>query len=379
MKLKFFSIGLLLTCGVLPSSAQYIINGTGAQANADFNIQGDGTAYRFITGTPYSAVAVDLVQWTLNRTLSGGAMSRRWNVGMTGLEAGSNIGSDYAIWSYDDAGTILRRDFTIRRSNGFVGIGTSTPGTNLHVHGYAQIFNDANSQTGLSIGVTGTNRWAILRRATNDASTPHAFMIYEDNSSVITGSVGPRLTILPGGKTGIGTAVPDAMLHVKTGTQSMKFGLGTNTSGYSFGMGVNDDGVNLDNDSPVRGFNFNNFNGRLLTIASNGNVGIGTSTPNGHKLCVNGSAIFTKAVVKAFANWPDFVFEDDYRLQPIEEVMAYVKEHKHLPGIPSAKEVAEKGQDLGEMNAKLLQKVEELTLYIAEMKKEIDALKADRK
>ncbi len=137
--------------------------------------------------------------------------------------------------------------------------------------------------------------------------------------------------------------------------------------------------MNFSLNTNVRGFNFVTTRGRLFTIDSVGNVRIGDHAPNGYKLSVNGSAIFTKAVVKAYANWPDFVFEEDFKLQPIEEVMAYVKENKHLPGIPSAKEVAEKGQDLGEMNAKLLQKIEELTLYIAEMKKEIDALKAERK
>lgn len=142
---------------------------------------------------------------------------------------------------------------------------------------------------------------------------------------------------------------------------------------------LNDDGMNFSLNSNVRGFNFVTTRGKLFTIDSVGNVRIGSDVPSAYKLAVNGNAIFTKVVVKNYANWPDFVFEKDYKLQPIEEVMAFVKTNKHLPGIPSAKEVAENGHDVGDMNAKLLQKIEELTLYIAEMKKEIDALKADRK
>gem|GEM_PF-4708966 len=75
----------------------------------------------------------------------------------------------------------------------------------------------------------------------------------------------------------------------------------------------------------------------------NGNVGIGTITDTkGYKLAVNGSAVFTRAVVKQFGNWPDFVLEKNYNLLPLMELEKYVSRHKHLPDMPSAAEV-EKG------------------------------------
>lgn len=98
--------------------------------------------------------------------------------------------------------------------------------------------------------------------------------------------------------------------------------------------------------------------------ATNGNVGIGTTDTKGYKLAVNGDAIFTRVKVKAYTAWPDFVFAPDYNLPSLSAVDAYIKQHKHLPDMPSEKEVKEQGLDLGEMNKKLLQKVEELTLYI---------------
>lgn len=98
--------------------------------------------------------------------------------------------------------------------------------------------------------------------------------------------------------------------------------------------------------------------------ATNGNVGIGTNDTKGYKLAVNGDAIFTRIKVKAYTAWPDFVFAPDYDLPALSDVDAFIKQHKHLPDMPSEKEVKEQGQDLGEMNRKLLQKVEELTLYI---------------
>ncbi len=72
---------------------------------------------------------------------------------------------------------------------------------------------------------------------------------------------------------------------------------------------------------------------------------------------------------------PDYVFEEDYKLKPLEEVEAFIKENKHLPEIPSAKEVGKSGLNLSEMNLLLLKKVEELTLYMIEQQKEIEALR----
>lgn len=96
-------------------------------------------------------------------------------------------------------------------------------------------------------------------------------------------------------------------------------------------------------------------------IMNGGNVGIGTTTPDA-KLSVNGK-IHTKEVKVDLTGWPDYVFSNDYRLLSLKEVEKYIKEKGHLSNIPSAKEVDKNGIELGEMNKKLLQKIEELTLY----------------
>lgn len=117
----------------------------------------------------------------------------------------------------------------------------------------------------------------------------------------------------------------------------------------------------------------------LMIVKGDGSVGIGTVDTKGYKFAVNGAGIFTKVKVKPYSAWPDFVFEHDYNLPSLYEVESYIKTHKHLPDIPSASEVEEEGHDLGEMNRKLLQKVEELTLHLIALKKEVDALKASQK
>jgi hypothetical protein len=99
-----------------------------------------------------------------------------------------------------------------------------------------------------------------------------------------------------------------------------------------------------------------------------GNVGMGTLNPT-EKLTVNGR-IRAKEVLVESTGWSDHVFAKDYKLVPLSEVEHHIESEGHLPGVPSAQEVAEKGISIGEMQAVLLAKVEELTLCVIELKKE---------
>lgn len=102
----------------------------------------------------------------------------------------------------------------------------------------------------------------------------------------------------------------------------------------------------------------------------NGNVGIGTMTA-AEKLSVNGK-IRSKEIKVEVGNWPDYVFAEEYDLPSLKEIERQIKEHGHLPGIASAAEVKADGIDLGEMNAKLLKKIEELTLYLIDVNRKVD-------
>tara|TARA_B110000908_G_C10126573_1_gene390174 strand:- start:217 stop:954 length:738 start_codon:yes stop_codon:yes gene_type:complete len=104
---------------------------------------------------------------------------------------------------------------------------------------------------------------------------------------------------------------------------------------------------------------------------SSGNVGIGTADTKGFKLGVHGKIAAEEVKVALYNNWADFVFEKEYKLPTLKEVESHIKENGHLKDIPSAKEVAKNGIYLGEMNSKLLQKIEELTLYTIQQQKEI--------
>ena len=114
-----------------------------------------------------------------------------------------------------------------------------------------------------------------------------------------------------------------------------------------------------------------------MSLLSDGSVGIGTDKTSGYKLAVDGGvgqcAIHARDVMVDPNPWSDYVFADGYRNAPLSEVEAQIKSQHHLPGVPSAKDMVEKGVNLAQMDAILLGKVEELTLHLIEHEKTIKA------
>ncbi|HEY7337203.1 MAG TPA: hypothetical protein VH639_20095 [Bryobacteraceae bacterium] len=110
-----------------------------------------------------------------------------------------------------------------------------------------------------------------------------------------------------------------------------------------------------------------------MVITSSGSVGIGTTTPQ-HLLHVAGTIGAEEVIVSSTG--ADYVFDAAYKLKPLSEVSEYIKENHHLPDVPSAKELQEKGASVGEMQTKLLAKIEELTLHLVEMDRKNRELQA---
>ncbi|MBL7929228.1 MAG: hypothetical protein JNL47_07125 [Bacteroidia bacterium] len=120
-----------------------------------------------------------------------------------------------------------------------------------------------------------------------------------------------------------------------------------------------------------------------VTLMVNGKVGIGnvSNFPGNYGLYVADGILAEKVKVALHnsAAWADFVFEKDYKLMPLKELEIFITKNKHLPEIPSSEEAVSEGVDLAQMTARLLQKIEEQTLYIIELNRKIEKLENDRK
>lgn len=212
---------------------------------------------------------------------------------------------------------------------GFVGVGTSSPSQRLHVNG--------------SLGVTGS----IKGLETNGSLDVYAASYVHDGSYLQL--FGKDHSSVPG------------QVWI--------------TSGYNANGSGSDDAIVFGTKQNDQSNNF--VRNEHMVIHADGRVKIGAEpVPTGYKLAVEEGIITekVKVAVAGTTDWSDYVFADDYKLMPLQDLRAYVAENKHLPGVPSAEEVVNQGLDLGKMDAKLLEKVEELTLYIIELEAKVNAL-----
>jgi len=179
-----------------------------------------------------------------------------------------------------------------------------------------------------------------------------------------------RMRISETGNVGIGSTNPVGKLEINLANSG---GWGGNLKAARFLSP--DNSLYLDLTAYVAGagnagYHFSPNGNTGLVITTPGNVGIGTTNPT-QKLSVAGTIRAYAVVVDT--GWSDYVFDPNYRLAPLSEVEAQIKAEKHLPGIPSAAEVAEHGVSLGDMQSKLLAKIEELTLRQIAQEKQLNA------
>ena len=301
----------------------------------------------------------------LTNTASGGKSYGinpfRLGVANSGLEIRDNT-SNISLISFDNIGN--------------VGIGTASPTSKLHVQtdGGIRITENTDAITRRNTLYVGANANGSFIKTdySNGGSLDLIFQQY--NTEV--------MRIKSGGNVGIGTSTPKLKLDVKSSVIGYPLKSGTTQSFGTYRISstqtdvVLDFGVNGGNDASSwiqatyatdlsRTYN-------LLINPNGGNVCIGTIKSFGYKLAVNGTIGAKEVKVEATSEWPDFVFKPNYNLRPLSEVEQFIKTNNHLPEIPSEAEVKENGIGLGEMNAKLLQKVEELTLYLIEQNKKIE-------
>jgi hypothetical protein len=179
------------------------------------------------------------------------------------------------------------------------------------------------------------------------------------------------------GNVGIGTASPGYLLDVN-GRIRLRSVDASNTAGLWLNNVTNTaltGFIGVINNSRM-GFYGAVSGWSLVMNTDNGNVGIGTFNP-AYKLSVNGT--IQAKEVRVETGWADYVFETGYKLQSLDEVESYINKHKHLPGMASAEEIQKNGLAVGEVQTKMMEKIEELTLYVIDLQKQIAQLKAEKR
>jgi len=262
-------------------------------------------------------------------------------------------------------------------SNGNVGIGTANPTQKLEVNGDVTVGNRTRAGSFINIIGAGAHQEFGLRLGGVTNPDARASILSSTTSGGLSFSVLENLAmrINSAGNVGIGTANPTRKLEVTTADSwnqpPLRIGsIDGNEPAVDFRSGTGAFGISVNNGTSNAFKIYHTATENSLVLGNIGNVGIGTSSPT-YKLEVNGT-IRSKEIKVEASPWPDYVFTNDYELKPLSEVQEFIESNGHLPNIPSAAKVETDGIELGMMNAKLLEKIEELTLYTIEQENKLD-------
>jgi hypothetical protein len=313
-------------------------------------------------------------------------------VGMSGLDLLRDVGSSGTDWRIvNDGGELLIRDgidnFStagdvnmVITQSGNVGIGTESPHAHLHVDGTESV-----GETGDGFFQVGNGAGLHLRFDNNEILARNA-----DNSSLLylqywSGNL--SLCYDNAGQVGIGTISPDAKVHITDGSDVGLAGGGELVLGATNTANLAMDGneIQARNNNAESPLFLQLSGGDVLMVANEtGQVGIGVSSAanmpsDDYLLAVDGKIISEEVRVEVSGAWPDYVFQRDYELMSLAKLEATIQSLGHLPDMPSAAQVASEGIELGEMQRRMLEKIEELTLYVIALEKEIELLKKERK
>jgi len=279
----------------------------------------------------------------------------------------------------------------------YVGIGTSSSPTAqlqvsdvvVAVDGEEGVFVDVQNrytQYGTMSGVrfrngttSNTYKGAIFYQ--DSATFGRGTMIFANNASGSSGNAtvaDARMAITYDGKIGVGTTVPTEDFEVAGTAMADEFKAtnGTYSSRITH-TSTDDTWIQNQGGGDIHFYTNPSVSGgtRRMTIYNDGRVGIGAGIPaTGYTLSVGGKIIAEELKVSLENNWPDYVFADDYELMPLHELKESIYEQGHLPGIPAAHVIESEGLEVGEMQRKMMEKIEELTLYIIDLQAQIDEL-----
>jgi hypothetical protein len=348
--------------------------------NGTIRLTGESRQIRFETG---------LAGGLVTKYAPGIHFLRSDNTRLGVLEYVDTVGTNFLRLR---TGSTISNDFVLTTGHDIC-IGGSNPNAKLEVRGLSNSevfrvhaaadpvmqFTIGNAGGGLGLPLERKGFFDVngddFRIGTNAENDAGNFLMRVNGSDVV--KVTPTANV----GIGLGTGNPAAKLHVAGK-------IFANTSGEA---------VRIDGSTPSIGFYHNGgatatsssfitqnatelyigVNGRLhLDATTSVSIGAVDADGDAYKLAVNGKVVCEELKVKLSGSWPDYVFNNDYNLLPLGEVRKFIDQHKHLPNIPAAAEIEKKGIEVGDMQKRMLEKIEELTLYVIDLQKQVDDLKS---
>jgi hypothetical protein len=348
----------------------------------------------------------DGVGWTFNYNAKTGNIGLGRVAGSSRLEIDDPAGGDIALYRDNSlAGRIIPTDTSLLISASFgsslcipdpcpakhiilqppssspiagqfagnVGIGVHNPTDKLEVKGDLRVEASSNSAQA-NIRLIGGENESMYFRALKNVTTPTqvGYLGFSNTSEYsVWGAYGGTVYLTKDGNLGIENATPDTRLHISSGQD---VGIANTANGFIMLGSPTSSNIIIDNNEI--GFRVNGAWGELALQNDGGSVRIGSVTlPSGYVFGVKGKAICEELKVQLSGNWPDYVFNKNYKLKSFDELRKFIEKNNHLPNIPAAAEVERNGIEVGDMQKRMMEKIEELTLYVLQLEERMAAMK----
>jgi hypothetical protein len=343
--------------------------------NGSMRLTGESRQFKFETGQAGGGVT---------KYAPGIHFLRSDNTRLGILEYVDTVGTNFLRLR---TGSTITNDLVVTTGHDIC-IGGSNPNAKLEVRGVGEVmrihaavdpllqFSTGNA-TGVGIGLPLERKGFLdvngddFRIGTNSSNDAGKFIVRVNGGDVVN--------VTPAFNVGVGTATPTAKLHV-VGK------IFANAGGEAIRLEGTDPAINFFQSGTQRAYIWQTGNnlqignsigtGKIIVNTSKMEIGTSVGLPDGYRLGIGGKVLCEELKVKLQnSGWPDYVFTNNYKLMPLADLQNFITKNNHLPNIPKASVIEKEGLEVGEMQRKLMEKVEELTLYILDLQKQIDELK----